>query len=129
MAQPLGRWLVGLAGLGVVAVGLYQLYAGLTAQFRAELKTYHMSEAARWATITGRVGTAARAVAILVAGGFVLVAAWQADPNETRGLGGALETMVRQPFGPYLLGAVAFGLVAYAAFMFLVARCRNIEAC
>jgi hypothetical protein len=37
--------------------------------------------------------------------------------------------MVRQPFGPYLLAAVAFGLVAYAAFMFLVARCRNIEAC
>jgi Domain of Unknown Function (DUF1206) len=38
-----------------------------------------------------------------------------------------LETLARQPFGPYLLGAVAAGLVAYGAFMFVMARYRRIE--
>lgn len=125
---PVGQVLVGIAGLGVIGVGLYQLYAGVTARFRDEIETYHMSEAAHWALLTGRVGTAARAVVILVAGAFVLLAAWQSDPEETRGLGGALGTLVRQPYGPYILGVVAGGLILYGFFMFLVARYRNIEA-
>ncbi len=125
---PLGQILVGLIGLGVISVGLYQFYAGATAKFKNDMNYYHMSEAARWAMLTGRVGTVARAIVILVAGAFVLLAAWESDPKETRGLGGALKTLVQQPAGPYLLGLVAAGLVTYGVFMFVVARYRNIEA-
>ncbi len=127
-APPLGQILVGVVALGVIGVGLYQLYAGLSAKFEDEIRTYHMNDAARWALLTGRVGTSARAAVILVAGAFLLLAAWQADAQETRGLGGALNTLQQQPYGPYLLGGVAVGLVTYALFMFLVARYRNIEA-
>lgn len=125
---PLGRILVGLVGLAVISVGLYQFYAGATARFRQDMDHYHMGEAASWAMLTGRVGTIARAIVILVAGAFVSLAAWQANPEQTRGLGGALETLVRQPYGPYLLGLVAAGLVIYGLFMLVVARYRNIEA-
>ncbi len=48
-------------------------------------------------------------------------------PDKALGLGGALRTLARQPFGPYLLGAVAVGLVAYGAFMFVMARYRKIK--
>ena len=125
---PLGQILVGLVGMGVLAVGFYQLFAGVTGRFRREIETYHMGEAAWWALLTGRVGTAARAVVILLAGSFVVLAAWQSDPEETRGLGGALETILRQPLGPYLLGIVAGGFVIYGVFMLMVARYRDIEA-
>lgn len=125
---PLGQILVGIVALGVLVVGLYQLYAGLSAKFEDEIRTYRMNNAARWALLTGRFGTAARALVILVAGGFLLLAAWQADPQEARGLGGALSTLQQQPYGPYLLGGAAAGLIAYAVFMFLVARYRDIEA-
>ena len=128
MSQPFGRWLVMLVGLGVIGVGLYQLYAGLGARYRDDLKTYQMSDAGRWAMFSGRVGTAARAVVILVAGSFVLWAAYQADASQTRGLGGTLETLVQRPFGSYILGGVAAGLLAYAVFMLVVARYRRIEA-
>ena len=128
MSQPFGRWLIVLAGLVVIGVGLYQLYAGLWARYRDDLQTHLMSEASRWAMLTGRIGTAARAVVILVAGSFVLWAAYQADASQTRGLGGTLETLVRQPFGSYLLGVVALGLLVYAVFMLVVARYRSIEA-
>ncbi|CAN5550052.1 hypothetical protein BH24ACT22_BH24ACT22_15090 [soil metagenome] len=125
---PLGHILIGLVGLGVISVGLYQFYAGATARFESDLKTHHMSEAAHWTMLTGRIGTVARAIVILIAGSFVLLAALQSDPKETRGLGGALEAMVQQPYGPYLLGIVAVGLITYGFFMLVVARYRNIEA-
>lgn len=128
MSQPFGRWLVGLVGLAVIGVGLYQLYAGLGARYRDDLQTYGMSDAGRWSMLTGRVGTAARAVVILVAGFFVLLAAYRIDSAETRGLGGTLETLAQQPFGSYILGVVAAGLIVYAAFMLVVARYRTIEA-
>ena len=125
---PVGQIIVGAVALGVIGVGLYQFYAGATASFRDEIKTYHMTEAASWALLTGRVGTVARAIVILVAGTFVLLAAVQSDPQQTRGLGGALQTLVRQPYGPYLLGVVAAGLILYGFFMLVVARYRDIEA-
>ena len=45
--------------------------------------------------------------------GFLLVlAALQFEPSEAGGLGDALQTLLRQPFGPWILGAVSFGLVS-----------------
>jgi Domain of Unknown Function (DUF1206) len=125
---PLGRILVGLVGLVVIGVGLYQLYAAYEAKFREDLRLYRMSDTEdRWITLAGRFGTTARALAIGVAGAFVVLAAYQSDASEVRGLGGALETFQRQPLGSFMLGAVAAGLITYGAFMLLVARYRRIE--
>jgi hypothetical protein len=128
LAQPLGRWLAVIAGAVIVGAGLYQLYKAYKADFRDELKTGEMSaRAMTWATRSGRLGYAARGVVFGVIGVFLGQAALQTDPNEARGLGGALETLARQPLGPYILFAVAIGLVAYGVFMFVVARYRRIE--
>jgi hypothetical protein len=124
---PLGQILVGLGGLAVVGVGLYQLYAAYEAKFRIELKLGQMGGAEeRWIVYAGRVGTAARALAIGVAGVFLVLAAYQSDPSETRGLGAALEVVQHQPLGPYMLGSIAVGLLIYGAFMFAIARYRRI---
>ncbi|HLL99065.1 MAG TPA: DUF1206 domain-containing protein [Rubrobacteraceae bacterium] len=128
MSQPLGRWLALVAGAVIFGAGLYQFYKAYKADFRGELKSHEMSRREEaWTTCSGRLGYAARGVVFGVIGVFLLQAALRADPQEARGLGGALETMARQPFGPYLLGLVAAGLVAYGAFMFVVARYRRIE--
>jgi hypothetical protein len=123
---PLGRLLIGLI---VICVGLYQLYAAYEAKFLPELKLDRMGdEGTRWVTYAGRVGTAARALAIGVAGGFLVLAAYQSDPSETRGLGEALETLQRQPLGSYMLATIAVGLLVYGGFMLAVARYRHIDA-
>jgi hypothetical protein len=128
LAQPFGLWLAAIAGAVIVGAGLYQLYKAYKADFRDELESGEMSARERtWATRSGRLGYAARGVVFDVIGVFLIRAALQTDPDEARGLGGALETLARQPFGPYLLGAVALGLVAYGAFMFVMARYRRIE--
>ncbi len=125
---PLGQILVALVGLGVIGVGLYQLYAAYGAKFREDLRLDLMSDAEeRWVTYAGRVGTAARAVAIGLAGAFVLLAAYQSDPSETRSLGAALESLQRQPLGSYMLGTIAVGLLLYGVFMFAIAHYRRID--
>jgi uncharacterized protein DUF1206 len=125
---PFGQILVALVGLIGIGVGLYQLYAAYQAKFRGELKSDEMNDAEEsLVMLAGRIGTAARALAIGGAGVFVVVAAYQSDPNETHGLGGALQTLQSQPLGSYLLGTVAAGLLIYSTFMLLVARYRRIE--
>ena len=128
MAQPFGRWLVVIIGVGVFCAGLYQFYKAYKAEFRDELESGEMSaREMSWATRSGRLGYAARGVVLGVIGVFLVQAALQTDPEQARGLGGALGALARGPFGPYILGTVALGLVAYGAFMFVVARYRRIE--
>jgi Domain of Unknown Function (DUF1206) len=128
MSQPLGRWLVAGAGAVILAAGLYQFYKAYKADFRDELKLGEMSlREKRWSTHIGRLGFAARGAVFFVIGAFLGLAGLQSNPQQARGLGGALETLASQPFGPFLLGAVALGLVAYGVFMFVMARYRRIE--
>ena len=127
MDKPFGRWLVVLAGLGVIVSALYQILEAYTKKFRRRLKLEEMDPTEeRLATRTGQVGLAARGIAFLLSGWFLIQAGLRYDPNQARGLGGALETLARQPHGPWLLGIVALGLIAYGAYSFLQARYRKI---
>ena len=123
---PLGQLLVGLVGLGVVGFGLWQCYKAFTARFRRKWKRHEMSEHARTlATRAGQVGLVARGVVFGIIGLFLIQAAWWARAEEARGLSGALRALEQQPYGPYVLGAVALGLVAYGLYMFVEARYRR----
>ena len=126
LSFPLGRWLVGLGGLGVIGFGGYQCYKAFTAKFRRKWKRHEMSEHARaLATRAGQTGLVARGIVFGIIGLFLIQAAWRARAEEARGLGGALRALEQQPYGPYVLGAVALGLVAYGLYMFVEARYRR----
>jgi hypothetical protein len=57
---------------------------------------------------------------------FLILAAFRQEPGEAKGLAGALNTLAEQPYGPFLLGAVAAGLALYGLYMFVEARYRRI---
>ena len=127
MTLPYGNWLITLAALGVMGYGVYQCYKGYTAKFRKRLKVGEMSERGRlWATRSGRFGFIARGIVFLIVGGFLIQAAWYDDSSKAKGLDGALQNLIQQPFGPWLLGGVALGLVAYGLYMLVEARYRRI---
>jgi hypothetical protein len=129
LAQPLGVWLVALAGLIVIGAGLYQLYYGLSGKFRDELKLHAMSRTEQtWATRSGRLGYAARGVVYAITGGFLVLAALRSDPQQAGGIGKALGELARQPYGPWLLGVVALGVLCYGIYAFVQARYRRISA-
>jgi hypothetical protein len=126
LSAPFGQWLVGAVGLLVVGIGIGVGVRGWRGGFEEHLALDGSQR--RWVIPLGRLGFLARALVFVVVGGFLLVAAVQADPGEARGLAGALRALQAQPYGWALLGATAFGLFAFGAFQFAVARYRRIDA-
>lgn len=128
MSQPFGLWIVGFIGAAVIGVGLYHFYKAANATFMKHYRASKMDyQTRKWAKRLGQWGISARGVVFTIIGIFLIQAALQADPSETRGLGGALDTLAQQPYGPWLLGLVAAGLVAYAVYCFSYARYRHFE--
>lgn len=126
MAQPLGQWLVGLAGAALIGLGLYQLVKAWRASFQDKLNLAEMSERERrWAVRGGRAGHAARGIVFGIGGLLVINAARHANPAEDGGIDGALRELAAQQHGPWLLGATAAGLLAYAVFCGVEARYRR----
>jgi hypothetical protein len=125
--QPFGRWLVVLLGLTVIGVGISYLYEAYKGKFRRHFKLYQMSRTEQiWAVRLGRFGIAARGIVFGIIGIFMMVAAVQLDCTEARGFGGALASLAQQPFGPWILGIVALGLIAYGIYSVIEARYRRI---
>ena len=128
MGQPFGRWLILAVGVIIAGAGLYQFRKAYKADFREEIKVGEMSPSKkRWTTRVGRVGYISRGIVFGLIGTFLALAALQTDPQQARGLGGVLQTLAQQPFGPHILGAVAAGFIAYGVFMFVMARYRRIR--
>ena len=125
MAQPFGRWIVGIVGVVIIGVGLHHFYRAYKADFMKQYKTGMMErKEEKWAKRIGQFGLSARGVVFCMIGSFLIQAALQAQPSEAQGLSGALETLAAQPYGPWLLGLVAAGLVAYGIYCFSRARYR-----
>jgi hypothetical protein len=124
---PAGRWLVLLAGLVLIGVGLYQGYRGLTQKFLEDSKTEEMPpEARRWISRIGTVGHLARMVVFGLIGIFVAKAALNYSAKEAIGLDGALAKLQHQTYGHFLLGVVAAGLIAFAVYSISDSRYRRI---
>lgn len=128
MQQPFGRWLVGLAGVIIIGVGCWRIYQAYKVKFRKRLNLSELdSQKQNWLVNISRFGIAARGVVFIIIGFFVLQAAHYSNPNQVKGLDGALYSLTQQPFGKFLLAVVAFGLVAYAVYLFVQARYRKMN--
>lgn len=125
MRQPFGQVLVAAIGVIIVGVGLAHIWKGVGEKFRRYLQWD--DETARWACPVSKFGLIARGVVFGIIGGFLIIAALQTDPSEARGLGEALDTLRRQPFGRWLLGIVALGLAAFGIYSFIEGVYRRIN--
>ena len=127
LVQPFGRWLVVLAGLVVIGAGLFQFYLVITANFKGPLKSHRMNALENlWALTTGRVGLTARGVILVTIGWFLVQAALEFDPDQAGGTKEALAALANTRFGPWILGAVAIGLVSYGIYTAFLSRFRQI---
>jgi hypothetical protein len=128
LAQPFGQWLVGTGGALVIGVGFSEFYQAYTANFCRKFKLSEMSDTEKtWATRIGRFGLGARGVVYSIIGFFLIQAAHQSKSQQVRGLEGALDSLAGQPYGRWLLGIVAIGLMAYGVYYIVQARYRRIN--
>jgi hypothetical protein len=124
---PGGRYLVIAAGIGIAGAGAWNLYRALAAKFREQLRTCAASDAPETlATALGVAGHLARGIVFGIAAWFLIRAALEYDPKQAVGLDGALAKLAQQPYGPWLLGAVAAGLGCYGLYSLFEARYRRV---
>jgi Domain of Unknown Function (DUF1206) len=99
MRHTEGQWLVGVAGLVVVVIGL---------------------------VLIGVIGTIARGLVFALAGGLVIDAAVTHKASESGGLDKALLTLRNQPFGELLMLLAALGLAVFGIYALCEARWRRV---
>ena len=124
---PGGQWLVGAAGVGVIAAGGWIGVRAAMRSYHKHLRLGEMSRRTRRAVdVTGVVGGVARGLVFATAGVFAVRAAIQYEPDEAKGLDDTLRSFADAPAGPALLACVAAGLVLFGLFSFAMARWRKV---
>jgi len=125
LALPAGQAVVAVAGLIIVVVGVLGVVKGARKSFDEEINFSSMSPSARESVARlGQVGYIAKGIALGVVGGLLTYVALTLDRQKAQGLDGALQTILAQPFGKFLLTAVALGFVAFGLFAILQSRYR-----
>jgi Domain of Unknown Function (DUF1206) len=128
LAHRFGPWLVGAAGCAMLAFAGVQVWLAATARMPEPLDAHALRPHTRtWVTTLGRMGVLARGVVFACMGGCLIAAAWHVNPREARGLGGALRALEWRPFGPWVLGLVAAGLMCYGLYMLVLAWGRRVR--
>lgn len=119
MAAPAGAVLVGLVGVAVVGFGVSQVVRGVRRKFLEDDLDAGVSGVGRGLGVAGYV---AKGLTFVVVGALFCFAGLTVDPEKAGGMDDALRTLREQPFGPYLLTAVAAGIACFGLFCLVWAR-------
>ncbi|MCW0212009.1 MAG: DUF1206 domain-containing protein [Pseudonocardia sp.] len=125
LALPGGAFLLGLAGIGLVAVAGYAVYRGLSDAFLRDLDL--RGAGLRRSLLVrrlGRIGWPALGATYATSGVLLTIAAVRYDPAQPVGLDAGLKELGAQPFGPLLLSLLAVGLAVFGVYALFDARYR-----
>ena len=115
---PGGKWLVAAVGIALFIGGMVTLFSGFRRNFDKEANSYSLSSSqVTWIKRVGRFGTVAYGVIIAVIGVLFFTAFTHADPYKATGIDGALLSLINLPFGRWLLGLIALGLISYGIYL------------
>jgi hypothetical protein len=109
---PLGRYVVGAAGIGILLYGLYQGFRALT---RRKDSRVDLSRT-RFRVIIdalGIFGLLSRGLMFALIGIYLTRAAWRLHAQSAMGVAGALGTLRQHAYGEWTLGTMAAGLMTY----------------
>lgn len=111
-ALPVGRYVVGIVGIGISLYGLYQCYRAVTRRkdSRVDLTRTRLRP---MLDVLGAFGLLSRGVMFAVIGAHLTRAAWRVHAGYAVGFAGALGTLRQQPYGEWVLGVVTAGLMSY----------------
>ncbi|MER5260257.1 MULTISPECIES: DUF1206 domain-containing protein [unclassified Streptomyces] len=124
---PYGRILVGVGGCVLIGVGVVLAVRAMMRRFLRQLDLGSLTGRTRQ-TVTGLgvAGGVARGAVFAAAGVFIVTAAVQYDADEAKGVDATLRSFSHTPVGPWLLAAVAAGLILFGVFSFASARWRRL---
>jgi hypothetical protein len=121
---PAGRWLVGIAGVGIIGYAIFSFSKQvLKREFTERLDATDDS----WVVRLGLVGYTAQALVYAVIGYFFIQAAIAFKSSTAKGPSGALIELAETAWGQVLLWVIAIGLFAYG--IFCIAEAKYRKAC
>jgi hypothetical protein len=117
LGLPGGRLLLAGFALGVFGFALQQARRAWKLDFSKHFSSERLHGKLRnFVLRSSRLGFYTRSIIFLTIGTYLFISAWQSDPDEVKGLGGALRVLHEQPFGPWILCATGIGLIAYGVY-------------
>jgi hypothetical protein len=123
MKQTGGQILVGLVGAAIVALGVALVIRGAKASFTHHLLPQATSGNGGGTVVRlGQAGYIAKGVAFALIGALVLWAAWTHDAQKAGGLDVALQSLLDESYGVWLVSAIAIGFGCFGAYCFAWAR-------
>ena len=130
LASETGLILIGVVGGIIIIVGIFQFIKAYKNDYTKKFDLTSLSEEKRRKSIknTAKFGLSSRGVMFLIIGYFALQAALSSDPSEIKSTTEAFSFIQESSYGAWLLGLVAAGLVAYAIYMFLMAKYRKFKS-
>jgi hypothetical protein len=126
LQQPFGPFLLGLGALGIIAGGLIQIWKGVKKEYRK-----HVAIPPQHGDLLNFIcqfGLIARGALLAIVGGFILYAAMTASSENAGGITEALDYVHGLPFGRWLYGLAALGLVAFGGYSIIQGFYRQVDA-
>lgn len=118
---PGGPILLGILGLGISIGGISFVVMGVLRSFTKKL-SIPTSPLGRVVTTLGVTGFIAKGVALVIVGLLMMLAGATVDASTAGGLDGAIQALLNVTFGPFLVGLVGIGFLAYGMFCIFRAR-------
>ncbi|GAA4044263.1 DUF1206 domain-containing protein [Hymenobacter glaciei] len=121
LGWPGGDWLLMLAGVVTIFIGLYQAYRAFSGQLQSDVNERRLSTAEhRLVYRTAQVGVAARGIVVGIIGYFFVQAGQQSRAGAVGSTDEAFDFLAAM--GQPVLAAVAAGLIAYGLYSLVQAR-------
>ena len=129
LASETGLIFLGIAGAGIAIAGIIQFIKAYQNDYTKKFDLRSLSEEKRRKSIknTAKFGLSARGVIFLIIGFFAIKASVNANPGNVKTTREVFSFIENSSYGAWLLGLVAAGLVAYAIYMFLMAKYRSFK--
>ena len=129
MTHSYGRFVIGVLGVIVIAVGLYRISKGLKMDVEDELDMSGVSATRkRWSERLGSIGEVGRGIGFGLVGFFLLRSAMKYDPTQATGLDGALRRVAVHSWGVLVVVVVGIGFAAYGIFCLATFTHRRLQA-
>ena len=129
LASETGLWIIGIVGAGIIIAGFFQFVKAYKNDYYKKFGLASLDEEKKRESIkkTAKFGLSARGVILLIIGFFAVKAAVNSNPSNIKTTQEAFAFIQESAYGPWLMALVAAGLVAYAIYMFLMAKYRRFQ--
>lgn len=130
---PGGRFSVAVIGLVIIAGGVGQIIYSIQGKFKKELPPMKLNKKEKVLIATGKFGYLVRGLIFSLIGFFFLKAGLTGNASQTKDPGQILFWSWQQSGGPFILGAISIGLMAFGIYSIVTSRVvkltKNKQAC